>query len=187
MNTLKPINKALRLESERLLIRPTTEEDTDTVLEMRNAEYVKKNFFYRKDITRGEHLNFYHKKCETGIVFPCVAIDKAYDNIIGVVYLQRYEEEKNSMESGLFFSEKLPQGKGYATEAYSLLADFAFNELSLDCLTAQVISYNKASLRIHEKIGYKVIGKEIAKIIPTGEEVEAVTLELSKGTFYEKN
>ena len=187
MNTLKPINKALRLESERLLLRPTTEEDTDRVLEMRNAEYVKKNFYYRKDITREEHLNFYHKKCETGIVFHFVVIDKSSDEIVGVVYLQRYEEDKKAMESGLFFSESLPQGKGYATEGYRLLADFAFNELPLERLFASVISYNKASLRLHEKIGYKIIGSENVNIIPTGEEVEGIRLELLKDTFYEKN
>jgi len=187
MNSLKPIDKALRLESERLLIRPVTEDDTDKVLSMRNAEYVKKNFFYRKDITREEHLNFFHKKCETGIVFYFVVIDKSDDEIIGVVYLQHYEEENRAMESGLFFSESLPQGKGYATEAYRLLADFAFNELDLLRLNAQVISYNKASLRIHEKLGYKVIGSDEATITPTGETVEAVKLELLKGTFYEEN
>ena len=185
MNTLKPVDKALRLESERLLLRPTTEEDTDRVLEMRNAEYVKKNFFYRKDITREEHLNFYRKKCETGIVFHFVVIDKSTDEIIGVVYLQRYEEDKKAMESGLFFSEKLPKGKGYATEAYRLLADFAFNDLPLERLFAEVISHNKASLRIHEKLGYRIIGSNTVSIIPTGEEVEAIRLELLKETFYE--
>jgi len=187
MNTLEPINKALRLESERLLLRPTTKEDADIVLSIRNADYVKKNFFYRKDITKEEHLNFFHKKCETGIVFYFVVIDKASDDIVGVVYLQRYEEEKKAMESGLFFSEKLPRGKGYATEAYKLLADFAFSDLPLERLFASVISYNKASLRLHEKLGYKITGIEKANIIPTGEEVEAVRLELLKGTFYEKN
>ena len=185
MNSLTPINKALRLESERLLIRPVTEEDTDKVLSLRNAEYVKKNFFYRKDITREEHLNFFHKKCETGIVFYFVVIDKASDETVGVVYLQHYEEDKNAMESGLFFSEKLPQGKGYASEAYRLLADYAFNDLPLERLFAQVISYNKASLRLHEKLGYREIGRSTAKITPTGEEVEAVTLELLKKTYYD--
>lgn len=185
MNNLNPIDKALRIESERLLIRPVTAEDTDKVLSMRNADYVKKNFFYRKDITREEHLNFFHKKCETGIVFYFVVIDKARDEIIGVVYLQRYEEEKKAMESGLFFSEKVPQGKGYATEAYRLLADFAFNDLPVERLFAQVISHNKASLRLHEKLGYREIGRNKATITPTGEEVEAVTLELLKENYYE--
>ncbi|MCR5723122.1 MAG: GNAT family N-acetyltransferase [Lachnospiraceae bacterium] len=187
MNTLEPINKALRLESERLLLRPVTKEDTDAVLAIRNSEYVKRNFFYRKDITKEEHLNFFHKKCETGIVFYFVVTDKSTDRIIGVVYLQHYEEERMIMESGLFFDEASPKGKGYATEAYRLLADYAFEDLGLKRLSAQVIAYNKASLRLHEKLGYAEVDRGGHELIPSGEEVEAVTFELSREKFYEKN
>ncbi len=187
MNTLEPINKALRLESERLLLRPVTEEDTEAVLAIRNSGYVQNNFFYRRDITKEEHLNFFHKKCETGIVFYFVVTDKATDKIIGVVYLQHYEADRKIMESGLFFDEASPKGKGYATEAYRLLADYAFEDLGLERLSAQVIAYNKASLRLHEKLGYVEVERGNHALIPSGEEVEAVTLELLRETFYEKN
>ena len=187
MNHLKPIDKALRLESERLLLKPITVEDTEAVLGIRNSEYVRDNFFYRKEITREEHLSYVKNKCETGEVFYFVVSDKATDETIGVVYLQHYDETDKSMESGLFFDKKSPKGKGYATEAYRLLAEYAFKTLKLEKLIARVIAYNKASLRLHEKLGYKETIRSTEKLIPSGEEVEAVTLELWGETFCEKN
>ena len=187
MNLLKPIDKALRLESERLLLKPITEEDTEAVLSIRNSDYVRGNFFYRKEITTEEHLNYVKNKCETGEVFYFTVTDKATGRIIGVVYLQHYNPEEKAMESGLFFDKALPRGKGYATEAYRLLDRYAFDELKLNKLVARVIGYNGASVHLHEKMGYETVERSVEKIFPTGEEVEAVTLELVKENFCEKN
>ena len=187
MNHLKPIDKALRLESERLLLKPITEEDTEAVLSIRNSDYVRGNFFYRKEITSAEHLNYVRNKCETGEVFYFTVTDKTTGAIIGVVYLQHFEPEEKAMESGLFFDKASPKGKGYATEAYRLLDKYAFEVLKLEKLVARVICYNGASVHLHEKMGYETVERSVEKIFPTGEEVEAVTLELVKENFREKN
>ncbi|MBR6308334.1 MAG: GNAT family N-acetyltransferase [Lachnospiraceae bacterium] len=187
MNHLKPIDKALRLESERLLLKPITEDDTERILAIRNSDYVRGNFFYRKEITAEEHLNYVRNKCETGDVFYFTVTDKSAGKVIGVVYLQHYEPEEKAMESGLFFDAESPKGKGYATEAYRLLDKYAFETLGLKKLVARVICYNKASVHLHEKMGYVVTDRSKEKIVPTGEEVDAVTLELTGEEFYEKN
>ena len=59
--------------------------------------------------------------------------------------------------------------------------------MKLDKLVARVISYNGARVHLHEKMGYKTVERSVEKIFPTGEEVEAVTLELIKEDFREKN
>lgn len=183
MKTFNPLKKALRIESERLLLRPITKEDTKLVLKLRNADYVKNNFFYRKTIEEEEHLKFYEEKCEKGLVFYFLVYEKCSGNPIGCVYMQHYDEKRDSIETGLFFSEDAPRKKGYATEAYRLMIEYAFNELGVTLLEANVISTNNASISLHERCGYIETKRATANLYPSGEEVLAITFELAKNDY----
>lgn len=178
MQNYEPLDKALRLESERLLLKPITEEDTELVLSFRNADYVRNNFFYRIPISVEDHLKFYKNRCETGEVFYFLVYEKETATPIGCVYLQTNSHEPKALESGVFFADTAPKGKGYATEAVKMMNEFAFNNLKVEKTIARVISSNKASLSLHVRAGFKEISRSDEKIIPTGEVVEAVTFEL---------
>lgn len=179
MREFKALDKALRIESERLLLRPITIEDTDIVLSLRNADYVRRNFFYRAIITKEEHENYFYNKCEKGLVFEFLVYEKESMNTIGVVYLQKYDEKEDSLESGLFFSENAPKKKGYATEAIKMLNDFAFGDLKVSKTIATVIDTNEASLNLHNRAGFKEVRREKTTTFPDNKEVVAVTFELT--------
>ena len=49
-------------------IRKITEQDTDNIIKWRNSPDVNINFIYRRPLTREDHLNWLHKKVETGEV-----------------------------------------------------------------------------------------------------------------------
>ena len=49
-------------------------------------------------------------------------------------------------------------GKGYATEAISLITDHAFNKLNLHKLYTGMVKGNEASKRAFESVGFKVEG-----------------------------
>ncbi len=179
MREFKALDKALRIESERLLLRPITIEDTDLVLSLRNADYVRRNFFYRAIITKEEHENYFYNKCEKGLVFEFLVYEKESMNAIGVVYLQKYDEKEDSLESGLFFSENAPKKKGYATEAIKMLNDFAFNDLGVTKTIATVISTNDASMNLHARAGFTEVRRQEVKTFPDEVTVTAVTFELT--------
>lgn len=180
MKNFEPLKKALRIESERLYLKPITIEDTDTVLSFRNAEYVRNNFFYRKVITKEEHIDYFLNKCEKGLIFQFLVYLKETNEPIGCVYLQHYDEKNNSMESGLFFSENAPRKKGYATEAYKAMNDYAFKAFDLDFLNARVIATNEASMNLHKKSGFIEKERGFETVFPGNEKVLAVSFELSK-------
>jgi RimJ/RimL family protein N-acetyltransferase len=54
--------------------------------------------------------------------------------------------------------EKNSWGKGYATEAISLLADFAFSKLNLHKLIAGCYEQNQGSLKAFQKAGLEIDG-----------------------------
>ncbi len=50
-------------------------------------------------------------------------------------------------------------GKGYVSEAVKLILEYAFKYLNLVKVYAHVVSGNKASARVLEKNGFKLVGK----------------------------
>lgn len=142
----------LKIEGEQTYIRPIAIDDTDLVLKWRNSEKVVKNFIYRKEVTREDHINWIRNKVEKGFVHQFIVCSRADDKPIGVVYLQNFEEDCKKAESGIFLGEIY--GKGVGTEAYKLLLDYAFDELKLHKVVARVLADNEASIKLHLKTGY---------------------------------
>lgn len=50
------------------------------------------------------------------------------------------------------------RGEGIGTKVIKLLVEFAFNELNLNCLTANILEYNNSSIRLFERCGFKQDG-----------------------------
>ncbi len=95
------------------------------------------------------------EKVAKGLVHQFIAVLHEGDLPIGCVYLQHFDPGDQSMESGVFFDENAPGGKGYASEAVALLnREYAFKVLGLHRTFARVLGYNIASRRVHEKAGF---------------------------------
>jgi len=54
---------------------------------------------------------------------------------------------------------------GYATEALKLLLDYGFKNFGLKKVTAPILYFNKHSIVLHEKLGFKKKGREGRDII----------------------
>lgn len=151
---MRPVDKDYRIYGERIYLRPIVEDDTDMVLEWRNSENVVKNFIYRKQITKSEHLEWLKNKVDKGLVHQFIICDNVGDTPYGCVYLQNFDELDNKAESGIFLADKDRRPCGIGTEAERLLIKYCFEELGIHKIAARVLSYNIASLRLHENSGY---------------------------------
>lgn len=175
---MTPLSDDYRAKSERLYLRPVTIDDISLILKWRNASYVVNNFFYRKPISQEEQVNWINNKVKTGEVFQFIVCLND-DTPVGCVYLQHYDPETDTLESGVFMSEDTPKGQGIGTEAVSLMNyEVAFRKLGVSRTIARVIDTNPGSLRLHEKVGFVEIGRYQDTIIPTGETVNSVEFEL---------
>jgi len=145
----------LPLETERLIIKPTSVEDIDMILKMDKQEVTQKFLGGVKNKTREERIKFLEKKAS-----------KFADNIAGslTVYLKEsntpigftgldINENDNNAEISYIFDEDFT-GKGYCTEASRKLLDVAFDVLDLNRIFADTIEGNIASSRVLEKLGF---------------------------------
>ena len=145
------------IEGNRIILRPITHDDTEAVLRWRNADRTVSNFYYRVPISAEEHGRWLDEKVATGTVWQYIVILKETDEPIGCVYLQHIDPATMTGETGVFFSEDAPAGKGLATEAVKLLGEeVGFKKLGLLHLTAKVIDTNAASLKLHQNAGYRI-------------------------------
>lgn len=75
------------------------------------------------------------------------------------------------------------QGKGIGTSSIMLGLDYCFNVLSLNCVTAHVLSYNDASLALFRKCGFFREGILRSRVLKNGKKIDLVSFSILKNEF----
>lgn len=78
---------------------------------------------------------------------------------IGNIYITNIDMINGNGTSHILIGEEDCWGKGYGTEALNQILDYAFNERRLHRIEARVLEDNIASIKMHEKCGYRIDGK----------------------------
>lgn len=72
-------------------------------------------------------------------------------------------------------------GQGLMSEAVAAFIDLAFGITSIERIVSAVMPTNKASLRVHEKLGFTHAGQGVCKAPARGGDIQAELLELRRG------
>jgi len=90
------------------------------------------------------------------IVFEVV--ENSSNEMVGLIGLHDIDWYSRNAEIGYWIWKEY-WGKGYATEAVKLVLKYAFEYLNLNKVSGRVCEPNKASQRVLEKNGFKLVGK----------------------------
>lgn len=99
---------------------------------------------------------------------------------IGNVYLTGINYVNRTAESHILIGDKDYWGQGYAKEALLEILDYGFNERGLNRVEAHINADNSASLRMHEKCGYKRDGVLRQAIYKNGRYKDVVVMSILK-------
>lgn len=144
------------IESENLLFRPIVYDDTDMVLKWRNSDAVNRNFLYRKEVTREDHIDWLNNKVATGKVKQFVIIEKTGLKPIGSVYFRDIEEDIRQAQYGIFIGEADARGKGYGSETAVRMVKYFFEEMKYDKLYLKALARNTTAIKSYERAGFKI-------------------------------
>lgn len=86
-----------------------------------------------------------------------IEINGAFAGIIRLDNVNR-QDRRATMAIGIYNPALL--GKGFGTEAITLLLSHAFGEIGLHRIGIRVLAYNKRAIRAYEKCGFTVEGRE---------------------------
>ena len=150
----------MRMNTQRLLIRTTKQEDLDAVATMWG------------DVEGGKYMPDPNYKSGAEIaeileddpdcpVYYFVSFFTGFDEIIGTCSLGL--KNADSQEYSIGYNVKKDYwGNGYAGEMVHALINFA-RKLSIKSITAPIAKENKASIRVVEKCGFIIIGESSFK------------------------
>lgn len=151
---------AMRLETERLIIRPYIESDLGASFAlMQNPEVL--TFMHMEVMQRHEYeglfrwLMFsYHTPFELPFKYSFAVCSKATGQLIGWCGLGVLDFSAPDTELYYLIGRE-HWGRGYATEAARALTAYAFNVIGLDRLYAKADPRNTASLGVFQKLGFR--------------------------------
>lgn len=110
-----------------------------------------------------------------------ICLKNSYE-LIGIVFLLNIDLLNRTACCPIFIGNKYC-GKGYATEARMLILKYAFYERGLLRITDYVIEDNIASLKLHEKCGYKQEGIMRKAVFKNGKFINQYVLGCLKEDF----
>lgn len=145
----------MKINGDKIYLRPITYKDTELILKWRNSESVKKFFIYREPFTREGHENWMKTQIDTQKAYQFIVYEKMTQEPIGCTYLRDCDKIHNKAEYGVYIGEECMRGKGYGKEMLNLTVDFAFNVLKLHKVYARALSGNVASINCFLACGFE--------------------------------
>jgi ribosomal-protein-alanine N-acetyltransferase len=143
----------LRLESERLLLRPPGRRDIPAIVPLANDYDVAKNLAKMPHPYSAQDAEWFVANCEekraAGTDYTFVITDKSDGAVMGCIGLHR---GGGTFEFGYWLGK--PYWKnGYATEAAARLVAFAFDDMQADTVWAGWFHDNPRSGNVLAKVG----------------------------------
>ena len=96
------------------------------------------------------------------------------DQPVGCVGLCHWSPQDRTAECSFYIGNPQAQGKGYATQALTLLHNWGFQELGLDRTWAEAFANNAGGIKTLEKLGYKREGVLRKHVFRNGERVDSI-------------
>ncbi|MCF7794644.1 MAG: GNAT family N-acetyltransferase [Candidatus Cloacimonetes bacterium] len=172
-----------KLIGEKVYLSPICVEDAEKYCEWLNDFEVAKNLLIFRDqlSLEREKLILQDMIKNQAQVFGIVLQDK--NELIGNSSIFRINHHNRKAEVGIFIGNKNYWGKGYGSEALSLLLDYGFNILNLNNIMLETFSFNERALKSYKKVGFKEIGRRRQAIIMGGKKYDEILLDILAEDF----
>ncbi|WP_439873692.1 GNAT family N-acetyltransferase [Bacillus mycoides] len=144
----------MKLESERIYLRPLCELDAPIILksttdeEIRYMTGTKPTFSLEQIKTHIDHINNDSSRYDFAI---CL---KGNDEMLGELSIVNIDEGNKGAGFRISMASIPLTGKGYGTEAIKIVLRFVLEQLSLNRLQLEVFSHNSRGIRAYEKVGF---------------------------------
>lgn len=162
------------------ILRPMLHSDLDRVLTWRNQEHIRKNMYTHHEISQEEHLSWW--QCQSIHPQTRLMIFELCGEAVGFVSFTQYTVE-NGLATWAFYSgDASRKGLGRLMEYHAL--SYAFETLNIRKLNCEVLSFNQAVIRMHQRYGFALEGVFKEAYVREGEAFDIYRLSmLSKDWF----
>ncbi|MBY0462006.1 MAG: GNAT family N-acetyltransferase [Alphaproteobacteria bacterium] len=150
-----------KLTTNRLLLRPVTIEDADSIFAYscnpNVARYVTWEPHSTIEDTKNVIISFFLKNYMEGMPAPWAITFKEHpDKVVGLVGCRFFDEDPKAMELAYVLAEE-HWGQGITVEAVQAILPYIFQNYPIDKLVGRYSALNPASGRVMEKLGMKFV------------------------------
>ena len=150
----------LTLKGESIYLRALEPEDLDFIHEIENDENIWElshtqtpySKFLIKQYLENAQQDIYEAK-QLRLV-----ISNYKKTAIGLIDIFDFDFKNKRAGIGVLIKSEADRGKGYGSEALSLLVNYCFMQLNLHQLFCNISETNKASLSLFENEGFEIVG-----------------------------
>lgn len=109
-------------------------------------------------------------------VLRCVvALKENVETGLGTVILSDIDYKNGVAQIHIKMDKKSGRGKGYGTDALNAMVGYAFTEMRLNCVYAEVLEYNQISQKLFEKCGFHRDGLLRSRVFKDGKYVNVIS------------
>ena len=173
------------ITGKKLYLRSLAPEDAEESYPhwLNDPEVCKYNSHYKFPYTRERALDYIRHANSTKNALILAVVDKSNDRHIGNVALQEIDYISRNAEFAIIIGDKEYWGKGFGSEAASLIIDHGFRELNLHRIYCGTSEKNIGMQNLAMKIGMKQEGRRRQAILTDGELVDLIEYGVLRDEF----
>lgn len=174
----------MELKGKKVLLRAVEESDLEMLRALTNdPEFEKMIVGWSFPVSSRDQAEWF-ANCHNDSKRLRYTIVTEEDGPVGMIGL-RDIDWKNGVAYGLGMriAKKEIRTRGLATDAWMTLMRYAFEELRLNRINGSALAYNAASLRVCEKVGFKVEGTQRQAVYKGGRYVDVVMMGCLRGDY----
>jgi RimJ/RimL family protein N-acetyltransferase len=139
----------------KVYLRPLDREDAPLLVPWFNDPEVARHLLRHRPLNLRDEEAFIDRVNQSEHDVGLGIVLRATDQLIGVTGFHLMDFKNRHCSFGISIGDKGEWGKGYGTEATSLMVQYAFDTLNLNRVWLHVYEYNQRGLRAYEKVGFK--------------------------------
>lgn len=113
-------------------------------------------------------------------VLRCIIALKENEEGIGTVILSDIDTRNGVAQVHIKMDKQRGRGRGYGTDALKTVVNYAFDEMRLNCIYADVLEYNTVSQKLFEKCGFHRDGILRSRVFKGGTYIDVFSYSLLK-------
>lgn len=174
------------LKGKKVILRAVEEEDIEMLRELTNSpDFEKMIVGWSFPVSKSEQLKWF-ENCKNDLSRLRYTIVTEEDGPVGMIGLRDIDWKNGSASGlGMRIAKKEIRTRGLATDAWMTLMRYAFNELRMNRINGSALAYNKASLRVCEKVGFKIEGVARQAAFKDGKYVDIIKMGCLKSDYEE--
>ena len=175
---------SMYLYGKKVVLRAVEEEDIEMLRELTNSpDFEKMIVGWSFPVSKKEQHEWF-VNCRNSDSRLRFIIETKQDGAVGMIGLRDIDWKNGSAYGlGMRIAKQEIRTRGLATDAWMTLMRYAFDELRLNRINGSALEYNAASLRVCEKVGFKVEGVQRKAVYKDGKYHDVVMMGCLKSDY----